>query len=238
MKQTKAVVVLAGLMVFLSAARPAGASVIAYTDPTDVGNQVWNGSLGEDFTVLSPITVTSLGVFNSGQTGTINGTLTVAIFSDSGTQETPTLTFSGTTGTLVGGDLFLNLATPVTLPVGNYSVTTAGWDPSDLDGNANCVGNLTCGSTGGPYTPPTLNDGGGLISFTGVGFLSGGGLQYLGPVAPYPADEFNAGSFQFSAEAAAGTPEPKSVVEVMLGVLLVVCSRLRRSSRAATATRP
>jgi hypothetical protein len=224
MRQSKALL-FAGLVVFLLAVRPVAAATIAYMDPADVGNQIWNGSLGQDFTVNSPITVTELGVFDSGQTGTIGGTLEVAIFSSSGTQETPTVTFSGTTGTLVGGDLFLSLATPITLAPGNYSVTTAGWDANILNGNMNCVGNPACGTTGGPFTPPTLNTGGGAITFTGVGFLSGGGLQYLGPIAPYPPTEFNAGSFQFTT-----VPEPGMMLELALGVLLILVPRLTRQT--------
>src|SRR5215475_8287962 len=67
----------------------------AYMDPAYVGNQIFVGSLGQDFHVNSPITVYDLGVFDSGQNG-IAGTLMVAIFSSNGSQVTPTLTFSGT----------------------------------------------------------------------------------------------------------------------------------------------
>jgi len=98
----------AGLML-VPAVAPMRAATIAYADPADTGNEIWTGNLGEDFTVNSPIEITALGVYNSGQTGTIAGTLEVAIFSSDGAQVTPTGIFSGTTGTLVGGDLFLNL---------------------------------------------------------------------------------------------------------------------------------
>jgi len=99
----------AGLVLVLLAVAPVQAATIAYADPADTGNEIWTGNLGEDFTVNSPIEITALGVYNSGQTGTIAGTLEVAIFSSDGAQVTPTEIFSGTTGTLVGGDLFLNL---------------------------------------------------------------------------------------------------------------------------------
>lgn len=129
-----------GFLFVLSAVAPVRAAVIAYQDPADVGNQQWTGSLGEDFTVNSPIIVDALAVYDSGQDGII-GLLTVAIFDSSGAQVTPTATFTGTTGFYSGGDLFQNIA-PVTLGPGNYSLTVAGWGPNapNLNGNANCVG--------------------------------------------------------------------------------------------------
>src|SRR5262249_54585871 len=155
------------------------------------------------------IPVTQLGVFDSGQNG-ITGTLMVAIFSSTGSQVTPVLNFSGLAGTLIGGDRFLSLPMPVILGPGDYSLTIAGWGPQNPNGNGMCVGNPACGAPplGGPFSPPALDTGGGAITFTGSGFLTGGGLQYLGPLPGFANDEFNAGSFQF--------PEPGA------GILLAV----------------
>lgn len=217
--------VVGSVLAVLAVAPIQAAGVIAYGDPTDLGNQLWSGALAEDFTVNSTISVSALGVYNSGATGSIPGTLTVAIFSSSGSQVTPTLTFSGTC-VLTGGDCFMNLASAVNLGPGNYSITTSGWGGSVLDGNANCVTGCP-GTPGAPYTPPTLNTDGGLISFTGIGFSATPGLAYLAPVSPYPANEFNAGSFQFSS----AVPEPSSVVGVSLGLLFCLIPRLRRQAR-------
>src|SRR5215831_16354132 len=108
-------------LVSLLAVQPIQAATIgptiAYGDPAVLGNQMFLGSLGQNFTVNSPITVSQLGVFDSGQNGII-GTLAVAIFSSTGTQVTPTETFTGLAGTLIGGDRFLPLPSPVTLGPG------------------------------------------------------------------------------------------------------------------------
>lgn len=200
-------------LVSLLAVQPIGASTIgptvAYVDPADVGNQLFTGSLGQNFTVNGAITVSQLGVFDSGQNG-INGTLTVAIFSSNGSEVVGPLTFSGTAGTVISGDRFLTLPAPVTLGPGNYSLTTAGWG-LDMNGNANIAG----------FTPPTLNTGGGLITFTGSGFLAGGGLQFLTPAPGLTPDQFNAGSFVFA-------PEPSTAILLAVGLLLVLIPGLRR----------
>ncbi len=217
----------AGLALIFLAVTPIEASTIAYMDPADVGNQVWTGNLGEDFTVNSPIQITALGVYDSGQTGDIGGTLEVAIFASDGTQETPTVVFSGTTGTLIGGDLFQNLATPITLGPGDYSLTTTGWDGNILDGNANCV-STGCGLPPAPYLPPALNSGGGAITFTGVGYNATPGLAYVGPVAPYPANQFDAGSFQFNPTS---VPEPATLAGVTLGLVALLAAHRRAVKR-------
>jgi len=215
----------AGLVLVFSIITPMHATTIAYGDPATTGNEIWTGNLGEDFTADSPIEITALGVYNSGQTGTIGGTLEVGIVASDGTVEVSEI-FSGTIGTLIGGDLFLNLATPITLAPGDYSLTTTGWGPNILNGNANCAG----GGCGVPppalYTPPTLNDGGGALTFTGIGYTSTPGLVYLAPVGSYPADEFNAGSFQFTP-----TPEPATLAGVTLGLVAFLALRGRALKR-------
>src|SRR5215471_11132785 len=110
-------------LVSLLAVRPIQAATtgptIAYMDPADVGNQSnFGGSLFQNFTVNGAITVSQLGVFDSGQNG-IAGSLTVAIFSSNGTEVTPLVTFTGNAGTLAGGDRFLPIV-PVTLGPGDY----------------------------------------------------------------------------------------------------------------------
>lgn len=211
------------LALVLSAAGAAKADGIAYSDPADVGNQGWTGSLGQDFTVNSPITITQLGVFDSGQNG-IAGTITVEIFSSNGTQVTPTLTFTSTTTgtTAIGGDLFLSLSTPITLGPGSYSLVTTGWGVSDPDGNGTCTGGCN-GVAGAPFTGPTLNTDGGAITFTGISW-NNGGPEYLAPIAPWPGDEFNAGSFVVS------TPEPGVVISLMLGLGLLLFVGYRRQA--------
>jgi hypothetical protein len=88
-------------------------------------------------------------------TGTIAGTLQVAIFNtDTNTQVTPTATFHGSS-TLIGFDVFQAI-TPVTLGPGNYLADAVGFSASDLNGNINFSG-----------TGPTLNTGGGVADLHG-----------------------------------------------------------------------
>src|SRR5712692_5097112 len=75
---------------------PVQAATIAYNDPVSQGSQAWGGNLALTFDVLSPITVTALGVFNASGTGVITGPIQVAIYDTAAnTQVTPIVTFSG-----------------------------------------------------------------------------------------------------------------------------------------------
>src|SRR5580704_19304529 len=56
------------------------AQVIAYDSGVQPGNQNYPASLGNDFTVNSPIVVTSLGAFASGGAAGFAGTITVGIY--------------------------------------------------------------------------------------------------------------------------------------------------------------
>ena len=47
------------------------ATFVPYSDPADQGRQAWPGNLGLSFDVLSPISVTALGVFNASGNGII-----------------------------------------------------------------------------------------------------------------------------------------------------------------------
>jgi hypothetical protein len=122
----KKLLVLTGLL-FLVALGSTAQAFIAYNVPgPSTGNQSWTGSLGMDFDVNAPITVTSLGVYDSGQNG-ISGTLYVVIFNaDTQVAVTSTLSFTGTQGTLIDGSRFQDLTTPVTLAPGHYSVVSWG----------------------------------------------------------------------------------------------------------------
>lgn len=83
--------------------------------------------VGQDFEVIKPITVNSIGSFDSGQDGFIN-TVNVAIYSQTtqtiiaGTQ----VALTTATTTLVGKARFKTI-TPVTLPAGHYTIVAAGY---------------------------------------------------------------------------------------------------------------
>ena len=86
-------------------------------------------------------------------------------------------------GSLVGNYAFKPLVSPLTLPVGSYTISAHGYNNDDLDGNEN-VGNFIV----------KTDDGGGLISFVGTGRFD------------YPTDGVPAGGFSPLTTAAQGFP--------------------------------
>src|SRR5207244_3023772 len=102
------------------------------------GNQGGNVvQFGMDFNVLSPISVSSLGVFDSGQDGFL-GTITVSIYNRLTQTVVPglSLAISGLQGTLNVGDRLVLLSSPVILPAGfQGSIVTDGLGNPDASGS-------------------------------------------------------------------------------------------------------
>jgi hypothetical protein len=172
-------------------------SYIAYADAVENGNQNYTGSLGMDFEVAAntSITVTAMGAFDDlAHTG--SGTIIAGIFSTStqalvsGTQ----VTITSTTGTLIGGDYFTSLSSPVTLPGGasgtTYTVVAVGYGPSYENGNS---------GVGGGWELNTESTGGGKISFTGTARFGNSGTGFVWPtnIDGGPANRYGAGTFLF-----------------------------------------
>ena len=193
-------------------------TIIAYSDPTGVGNQAFPGALGMDFNVNSAagINVYSIGAYDSGQNGFVNS-LTVSFYNLANTA-LPIYSMvipSGTGGTLVGGDRFYSLSVPLFLAQGSYSIVAQGFSSSDPNGNSNPLG------VGGNYG--TLDTGGGLISFVGN---SRWGLGSGFPTgSDYSVDKYGAGTFIYGSAAVqqqgSDTPEPGSAALMGGGLLLV-----------------
>ncbi|HEY0108484.1 MAG TPA: hypothetical protein VGB67_02585, partial [Fibrella sp.] len=129
------------------------ATSVAHSGTMTVGNQAYADRLGLIFTVNSPITVTSLGVFDDGQNGLV-GTLQVGIVrnSDGVTMAGP-ISMTGTADPL-DANFRMRAITPVTLPVGTYTIVSVGHSASERNGNTNIGG-----------TGTTVNTGAGAITY-------------------------------------------------------------------------
>jgi len=201
------------------------ASTIAYLDPANQGTQAFGGNLALNFNVLSPVTVTALGVFNALGTGTITNAIQVVIYNSTGTQVTPVVTFQGNfTPAGDGFDVFQNIA-PVVLGVGSYQVDAVGFGAADLNGN------LNTGSSSGP----ALNNDGGNLAFTGAAYDGAVVLDHPTTcsgcqAAPAPQNQqFDAGTFEV--DSSTGIPEPSYGPLMLAGLGGVGLSALLRRIR-------
>ena len=190
---------------------------IAYDVPApSTGNQFWDGALGMDFDVNFPISVTAMGVYDSNQDG-ISGTVTAVIY-DRNTQQqvANTLTsFTGSAGSLINGSRFQNLASTVTLGLGQYSMVAWGYSNFEPNGNWNIDNSYLS----------TENNGGGLISFVGTSRWDNATNSYPTITASgLPTNCFYAGTFQYVA------PVPGAVWLLGSGLAgLMVMRRSRKS---------
>jgi autotransporter-associated beta strand protein len=175
------------------------AQAVAYgNNAGNVGTQEFGGPLGMDFYVHQPITVTQLGVFDSGSNG-LSRTLTAEIWTRSGNSGTlvTRLTFTpADPGALVAGDRFKPLATPLLLGKGDYTIVGYGYGAGEPNGNA---------GTGGPQAAQkTTNDGNGSIEFVGGGRYSATPGTFPANGDGGPANRYSAGTFQFLVPAYTG----------------------------------
>ena len=182
------------------------------------GNQaVKNLTVGNDFYVVRPITVGSLGVFDDRGDG-IQGeaVLAVQLFARNGNDGTllETFTFDATSpGTLAGGHRFKRLPTPVTLLPGAYTIAASGFDDLNREGNA---GNHPYVSNPPPWQ---VNDGGGLLRFEG-GARHGyqGPNQFPNQPEGGPVNRYAAGTFTFTAASLPVAPHAADYAALVAGV--------------------
>ncbi|MCW3055580.1 MAG: hypothetical protein JWN14_4750 [Chthonomonadales bacterium] len=199
--------------------------------PGYLGNTNFGGNVGMAFDVNAVnVTVTSLGIFDSGGDG-FHHVMTTYLFDRDTHALIASQNFSGTTvltaGTLVGNQRFITLSAPVVLGPGHYVVSAYGFLNDGL-------GNDRVGAEDRPgFVQDTFNDGGGVITAVGPSLYS---EAYLGP-GVYPTNTlgdalaFNAGSFQLF------VPEP-STVALMFSLVGVGGSlALKRARRRGTKKR-
>jgi autotransporter-associated beta strand protein len=171
----------------------------AYTlSPANPAGNQTGFSLGLDFNVNAGrvITITQLGVFDNGRNGFANAH-TAYIYNRDTQGVLTSIPFSaGATGALsADGYRFLSLSTPLTLSAGNYTVV-ADYSGTDLEVNAGLNGGQNQGTT---------FDGGGAISFVGVGRYGTPGSFPTSPGGAVPYT-FGAGSFVFNSLPAGRIP--------------------------------
>ena len=167
---------------------PVGPVIACQVPAGTVGQQNYNGSLGHDFEVLTPIVVTRLGVFDSGSNG-LSNTLTAQLWrSLPSPQLLRSMTFTtAAPGTLAAGtsSRFKDLTTPLVLGPGTYTTVAYGYSASEPNGNAGIAAPVWTSDTGG-----------GLIRFIGGG-RHGPAAQFPGTVDGGPADRYAAPTFEF-----------------------------------------
>ena len=166
--------------------------VVAYENlPGASGSSSLSGPYGHDFTVNSTITITHLGVFDSGANG-LKRNLTTEIWSREGDtgSELAQLTFSTSNpGTLIGSSRFKTLATPLVLAPGEYTVAAHGFGSNEKAGHQ---------GFGGPSAAfKTLDDGNGDISFVGESRIGTSPDHFPAYSSGGDVNHFSAGSFQF-----------------------------------------
>jgi len=163
---------------------------VSYQIPAGtVGNQNFGGSLGMDFDVAQPITIESLGVFDSGSDGLANN-ITAHLYDRLNTSTAiATIVFTpGDAGTLVDGSRFKPLASPITLPVGfQGTIVGEGYSAAESLGNNGVA----------PIVRNT-DDGSGAITFVGGGRFGTAGLFPV-TLDGGPANRYAAGTFTFHA---------------------------------------
>ncbi len=231
---------------------PAGARAdfISYINPAmingkaAVGNQGYTGSLGMNFDPLDPLSITQLGVFDSGLNGfaglTAKQSITVAIFDTStGKEISPELTFTkASPGTLVDGSRFKTLTTPIKVDVG-MELTVVAWGFTAAQPN----GNFYLAPFGGKGNPPwTTNPNGDTanwLSYVGTGLYGptdspGAFPKNVDQHKPGVPNAYAAGTFMWI-EGPFGVPEPSSFVLAATGGLSLLAVYGWRQRRRAFA---
>ena len=161
---------------------------VAYVNPAGTsGNQTFNAALGMDFNVLKPITITHLGVFDSGSDG-LTVPITARLFNRDNEGQIASIRFlAEAAGILIDGSRFLPLPTPLSLPVGfRGTIVAENYQAGEPNGNR--------------PVRWTTDSGSGTVAFVGGGRFSPTSSQDVFParVDGGPANRYAAGTFMFN----------------------------------------
>ena len=196
----------------------ANAQATAFTFPVSSGLDTTFGSIGMEFTVVSPITVTALGAYDNLQDGFATNNI-VQIYSlssltaTSGTALGSSITLNGFNGILAGNSRFIPIA-PLVLNPGTYLI--------NMTSNGELYRNDPSGAGVVPYaTVPAnvnpLNFTGAVSRFGTGAFANSRNLNFdkAGP------------TFQFTPPIAPA-PEPGTMALLSMGVVAIVAKRRKK----------
>ena len=221
--------ILVTALVSFSAAASANLFVIDLIDgvnPLPIpGNQAYTGQLGDDFTVLSAIDITSVGLFDSLGNGTVNR-LTWQLFNVATGNLVHEQTIAGTGPRAPGAGIAANYAwaaptVSLSLAPGVYSVVGVGFSNSDPNFNTNFdLINLDV-----VHNNIALTAAGGRYSNEGV--TAGLPTNGAGNTASNQAYNFGAASFQYRVQQ---VPSPGTLSLLIFGLAAIgQVKRLRRA---------
>lgn len=219
-------------VLLLALLAPVRAAVVAYDLPAPAtGNQNYDGRFGMDFTVLQPIRVVGLGAFDSDANGiaasvpagrNVEISLWLQTGPTTGTRLT-SLEFVGAGDPLLGGHRFRDLASPLELAPGTYTIAAAcyGTEPLWNDSLDPTIG------------PARALNGGGALAFGLARYAAGAAFtEYPNNVGPF-GDFVSSNQYylflgpSFSYEL---VPEPATALLLPGAGALLACRRRRRGA--------
>jgi hypothetical protein len=134
MRNFRVLLALGGLLTLAPAAHAMIATAYLDCGP-GCGNDYFTGNLGQDFTVVAPIFLQSMGVFNASGSGTTTGSIQVEIydFTTSSVVVGP-VTFTGASSLCSGAPYDVCQSSSAVLAPGNYQLDSVGFS-ADVTGD-------------------------------------------------------------------------------------------------------
>mgnify|MGYP000883511085 CR=1 FL=1 len=208
---------IAAAFVALGCAPLAAQALTLVTATSSLGNQHDYSGIGFKFHVNSAITISQLGVFDSGADG-IAGTTTLwtTLFDSSGNVIVASAFTNSDAGALESFFRYKDIA-PTTLGVGDYILAGYGWDASNLEYNSFIVDGLNT----------TTFNASPLVTFvdTRFGPQNSSIAHTIAPTNVFPDHSFNSVNMHFQS----AVPEPATLALWAVGLGFVGLRRRRRA---------